>query len=94
MLDANNCFLIDDKRLVERCVLDECPKAAKPVSHQRRYVFEIVNSNYGKRLYVFRGAIEFVEEESDNSTNVWRLISEMVNFDALTDTKILVHKDK
>lgn len=86
--------LIDDKRLVERCVLEDSQKGLKPASHQRRYVFEIVNSNYGKRLYVFRGAFELVEEESDNSTNVWRLVSEMVNFDALTDTKILVQKEK
>ena len=86
--------LIDDKRLVERCALDECPKTANPASHQRRYVFEIVNSNYGKRLYVFRGAFEYAPEESDSSTNVWRLVSEMVNFDALTDTKILIQKEK
>ena len=86
--------LLDDRRLVERCVLDECPKAAKSVLHQRRYVFEIVNSNYGKRIYVFRGAFEHVPEESDSNTNVWRLVSEMVNFDALTDTNILVQKEK
>lgn len=86
--------LIDDKKLIERYTLDECPKATKDVKHQRRYVFEIVNSNYGKRLYVFRGAFELAEEESDNGTNVWRLVSEMVNFKALTDTKILVQKQK
>ena len=87
-------ILIDDKRLIERCTLDECPKVAKNISHQRRYVFEIVNSNYGKRLYIFRGVFELAEEESDDSTRVWRLVSEMVNFMALTDTKILVQKEK
>ena len=35
--------LIDDTRLVERYVLDDCPKASKSVCHQRRYVFEIIN---------------------------------------------------
>ena len=86
--------LTDDGRLVERCVLEECPKPQKGMAHQRRYVFEIVNSNYGKRLYVFRGVFELVEDESDERTSVWRMVSEMVNFNALMDTKILIQKEK
>ncbi len=86
--------LTDDGRLVERCVLDDCPKFAKNARHQRRYVFEIVNSNYGKRLYIFRGVFEPVEDESDDRTSVWRMVSEMVNFNALMDTKILIQKEK
>lgn len=94
---ANSGFanvLTDDGKLVERCVLDECPKPQKSVAHQRRYVFEIVNSNYGKRLYIFRGVFELVEDESDDRTSVWRMVSEMVNFNALMDTKILIQKEK
>ena len=94
---ANSGFanvLTDDGKLVERCVLDECPKPQKGVAHQRRYVFETVNSNYGKRLYIFRGVFELVEDESDDRTSVWRMVSEMVNFNALMDTRILIQKEK
>ena len=86
--------LTDNGRLVERCVLEDCEKTAKRVSHQRRYVFEIVNSNYGKRLYIFRGVFEFAADESDDKTNIWKLVSEMVNFNALMDTKILIQREK
>ena len=86
--------LIDDGRIVERCVLDECVKPTKGISHQRRYVFEIVNSNTGKRLYVFRGAFELAEDESDDKAKVWKLVSETVNFNSLMDTKILIQKEK
>ena len=86
--------LTDNGRLVERCVIDNCGKETKSVGHQRRYLFEIVNTNYGKRLYIFRGVFEFLDDESDDKTKVWKLVSEMVNFDALMDTKILIQKGK
>ena len=86
--------LTDNGRLIERCVTDDCSKVTKRVGHQRRYVFDILNANYGKRIYVFRGVFEYAEDESDDSTNVWRLVSEMVNFNSLMDTKILIQKEK
>lgn len=55
----------------------------KPVFHQIRYVFDIVDGAWGKRKYIFRGVFKFSREEGNNDYRVWNKISDTANFKEL-----------
>ena len=78
-----NSLESNGERIIENYIglpSDRTEHHKKSVYHQVRYVFDIVESAWGRRKYVFRGAFKFAREEGDNDYRVWQRVSDSANF--------------
>ena len=58
------------------------------VFHQRRYVFDIVETTTRGREYIFRGVFEFSNNEGNNDCRVWKRCANCANFDEIQKASI------
>ena len=76
----------DGKQIVENYIgspIDRLDSHKDTAFHQRRYVFDIVETPTKNRKYVFRGVFEFDQEAGNNDRRVWYRVAQTANFEEI-----------
>lgn len=86
-----NSLSSDGEKITESYIgapVDRLDSHKSPVFHQRRYVFDIIETTAREREYIFRGVFEFSEKEGNNDCRIWKKCANDANFDEIQNSSI------
>lgn len=81
-----NSLSADGEKITESYIgapIDRLDSHKAPAFHQRRYVFDIVETTTREREYIFKGVFEFSKEEGNNDCRIWKKCANSADFDEI-----------